>query len=317
MARPDELHEKEQQLRNLEERIKANQAQNAESERANQFKAQELIKREKKLADDLNILNNEKQALHELKRQIQSKQHRRSVIIIPILFAACILAGYFAFEQMEVQQQQYKNLNTATRNIDKLTQVLNTTQDTMINTRSELSTKQAELAKTKNMLNELKITSQQLESEITQLRSNKLTTKEEKASLTQSASTLLTQLAELKLQLEDKYLNDDINEAYIEYQERDLKELEKIAQQREFDLNYQLQELKTLSDDYSQKELALAEANNQIALLSERYERNLDKLRESQRDYLKSRIELDKMEEKNQTLQNSLSRKEKPAGTEP
>lgn len=322
MALPKELQEKEQELKRqkaalaqkeqaqmqLEKRIKANQAQNAETERANQFKAQELIKRENKIADDLNILENEKQALNELKKQLQAKQQRRSVIVIPILFAACIMAGYFAFEQMEVQQQQYKQLNTATRNIDKLTQVLNTTQDSMLDTRTELTTKQKELERTKNMLSELKNTSQQLETEITQLRSNSPTTQAEKDALSLSASTLLTQLSELKLQLEDKYLNDDINEAYIEYQERDLKELERVAQQREFDLHHQLEELQALSEAYTQKEQDLESVNAQLAALTRRYERNQEKLRESQRDYLTSKMQMETLEESNQDLKNQVNK---------
>ncbi len=219
------LQRQAEQQQSIEARLKATQDDVSETERANRFKAKELMEREQKIKDETRLLKQEREAMLAAERRIGSRKQNRSSLLVPILLAACIGAGYVAFDHFNTNERYFEQMATASRNIDKLANALNMTQDEVLTRAEQLTAKKTELERTKAMLAELKQTTDRLQSEINLLKNDRQTTPAEHQSLTQSAQTLSTQLAELKEQLEDKYLTIDINEAFIDYQENDLRKL--------------------------------------------------------------------------------------------
>lgn len=177
------------------------------------------------LKEDSLIRQAEQQALSLAKRQqeLAVKQRKNQFYLVPILLVICIAGGYFAFDYMNQQQIQYHQIALASKNIDKLAALLNMTQEEVIDKSNALQSKKIELDKTKTMLVDLKAASDQLQAEITKIQENPLTEGSLKASLNVTAESLASQLANLRTQLEDTYLTIDINEAFIDHQEHDLK----------------------------------------------------------------------------------------------
>ncbi len=206
-----------------ETRLTATQHEVAQKERANRLKIQELNAREQKLEEDKRLAQKELESLTVRQNELEAKKKSANLIILPLLLIVCIVAGYLAFDYMNQQKRQFNQIAIASKNIDKLANLLNLTQEEVIDQSSALKNKKAELDKTKNMLVDLKTTSDQLQTEITRLKDNQQATHAEKSALSSSAEMLVSQLSDLKTQLDDNYLTIDINEAFIDYQENDLK----------------------------------------------------------------------------------------------
>lgn len=209
-----------------EKRLSSHQEEVAQKERANRLKAQELNKREQKLEEDALLLKKESASLATRQSELEAKRKNANFIILPVLLIVCIVGGYFAYDHMQQQQVQYNQIANASKNIGKLAGILNMTQEEVIDKTSALQNKKLELDKTKTMLVDLKSTSDQLQTEITKLKDTQEHSESEKDALSSSADILASQLASLKTQLEDNYLTIDINEAFIDYQENDLKVFE-------------------------------------------------------------------------------------------
>ena len=239
MASPEELR-LEQQTRALklkedalsrqaqlqlrtETRLTQNQEEVAQKERANRLKAQELSKREQKLEQDRGLIKKESESLTSRLQDLEAKKKNTSLFLLPVLLIVCVIGGYLAFDYMDQQERQYNQIALASKNIDKLANILNMTQEEMLDKSTALHNKKAELDKTKTMLIGLKTTSDQLQDEITKLKSNQLTPETEQSVLSDSAQTLASQLLDLKTQLDDNYLTLDVNEAFIDYQEHDIE----------------------------------------------------------------------------------------------
>jgi|GEM_PF-1821773 len=249
------LQKQAEQQQHIEARLQSTQDDVAETERANRYKAKELIEREQKLKDEARLIKQEREALITAQRRTGSGEKVRSSLLVPILLAACIVAGYIAFDHFNTNERYFAQMATASRNIDKLANALNMTQEDVLERADQLASKKTELMKTKTMLAELKTTTEKLQLEINQLKGNQHTTVAERQSLTNSAQTLSAQLADLRAQLEDKYLTNDINEAFIDYQENDLRKLQ-LA-------------LKAQSESSAIKEQMLQDRENQIKTLRE------------------------------------------------
>lgn len=217
----------------IQQRFQEHQKQVAEQERANRIKAQNLIQRERKLEDEQRILQQERQMLEHTHSALKTNRQRRSAFMLPLLLVAAIAAGMLAYRNIEQQQMYFDQVATASKNIDTLAKLLSVTQDEVVMATSSLSTKQVELERTKSMLDDLKRTTDQLHTEIQQLKGDSYASAEDKSALFLSAGNLSEQLATLKAQLEDKYLSDDINEVYIEYQENDLRKAKQQLESQE------------------------------------------------------------------------------------
>ena len=263
LALADQEHalvQREQQQADTQERLSKHQHQVADQERANRLKTKELMLREQKLDDEKRVLHQEQRAVDNAKQQAASAGQQRSALVIPLLLIVCIVAGFYAFNHIEQQEKYFKQVTAASENIDKLARILSFTQDEVVMATSQLSTKKVELERTKLMLHELKQTTDQLQWEIVQLKNgyavNNNTVNGDKASaITLSANTISAQLAELKAQLDDKHLMIDIDEAYIESQEHDLKEVQS--------------SLKTKEDVLAQHQLSMTKKEAEISKLKE------------------------------------------------
>lgn len=217
------LNRQAQNQTRTEKRMMAHQEEVAQKERANRLKAQELVKREQKLDDEKRILERESASLLIRQNEMNAKKRGINIIILPVLLVVCIVGGYLTFDYMNQQKAQYNQIALASKNIDKLANILNMTQEQVMDKSSALQNKKVELDKTKTMLVDLKSTSDQLQTEITKLKDNNQATETEKQALSTSADILASQLSELKTQLDDNYLTIDINEAFIDYQEHDIE----------------------------------------------------------------------------------------------
>jgi len=264
----------EQQLR-TEKRIKEHQKNVAEKERANQIKSQDLITRELKYKEETSALNKERQQLLDAQETLESSRQKPWLLIVPFLLLACVVAGYFAYEQLNKKAQHFEQVAVASKNIDKLAKLLTSSQDEVLTASNELLNKKDELSKTKNMMLDLKNTTDQLQLEITQLKGNQETSVEEKSALALSANTLSEQLATLKVQLEDKYLTIDINEAFIDYQENDLNVFkaaltsqQETIQQKEDALSDQQKQQRNLENAIKSKEQRVQAQNTQVSDLN-------------------------------------------------
>jgi len=232
--RAQSLSSKEAEHEALQNRLKAHQQQVADKERANRIKAQDLIQREQKLADEKHVIEQERRMLLESQESMRRSRQRRSTFMLPILLIAAIAAGVLAYQNIEQQKKYFNQVANASKNIDALAQILSVTQDEVVIATSQLSNKKIELERTKTMLDDLKSTTEQLQYEIRQLKGDSSTSAEEKQALTLSADNLSEQFTVLKAQLEENYLTNDINEVYIEYQENDLKQAHlEMAKQKE------------------------------------------------------------------------------------
>lgn len=219
----DSLLRQAQQQELTEKRLNAHQKEVAEKERSNRLKAQELTQREQKLAEQQRLQEQEALSLAKRQQALAIKQKKNQFYLVPTLLVICIIGGYFAFDYLNQQKIQYKQIALASQNIDKLASILNMTQEQVIDKSNSLQSKKVELDKTKNMLVDLKTASEQLQAEINKLQDGPLTAGSIKQNLNLSAESLVTQLANLRTQLEDNYLTIDINEAFIDHQEHDLK----------------------------------------------------------------------------------------------
>ncbi|MDX1453303.1 MAG: hypothetical protein R3183_12160 [Oleiphilaceae bacterium] len=271
-TKEEALERRIQQQESTEQRFQSHQQQVADKERANQKKNQELLQRERKLNEDLRHLTQQQQLVVQQQQQLEERQKRRSLLVLPTLLLVCVIAGYTAYVHFNQQQSALKQATAASQNIDKLASVLNMTQEEVLRASNKLANKRSELEKTKSMLSELRNTSDRLQQEITLLRGDQATTLAEKDALNQSAEILSEQLSKLKAQLEDEYLTIDINEAFIEYQEKDL------AQQQNQVTHYQklLQtkdaRIAELQQQLESQQLLLGELNQRNALLQKQLE---------------------------------------------
>jgi hypothetical protein len=219
----------EQQIK-TEARIKEHQKSVAEKERANQLKSQSLIDRESKYQEESFLLNQERQSLLDAQQAAQRVRQKPFVLLMPFLLFACIVAGYFSYEQLNTKEHYFEQVTVAAENIDKLAGLLSSSQHDVLAASNALKKKQQELVKTRAMLADLRTTTDQLQLEVKQLKSSQGPTGSEQLSLASSVVTLSDQLAVLKAQLEEYYLTNDVNEAFIEYQEKDLSSVK--AQQQ-------------------------------------------------------------------------------------
>jgi len=302
------LSRQAQQQTHTEQRLKTHQDNVAKTERANQLKSQDLIKRETKYADDSRQLNQERKSLLEAQQEAESKRHKPIMLIIPILLVTCIVAGYITYEQINKKQQHYNLIATASKNIDKLASILSLTQDQVIDKSTALSNKKTELDKTKNMLLGLKNTTDQLQSEITLLRGNQATTETEKAALAVSAQSLSSQLASLKTQLEDKYLTIDINEAFIDYQEHDLKVFKTALETHQEMLD---QKTSTLNNQHKQQlllEQKIAEKEDNLSSKAEQLEKLKLKFSTIQKNMSTIQNENSELKNENENLESELKK---------
>lgn len=222
-------------------RLAEHQQQVADQERANSIKARELMQREQKLKDEQALLEQERNMIQGAQEAIRSSRRQRSVLILPLLLITAVGAGLFAYENLEQQKRYFDQVTQASKSIDRLSQVLSLTQDEVVLTSGKLSNKQMELERTKEMLAELRATTDQLQIEIAQLKGHNEDAIEGKLALTESAGNLSVQLTILREQLEDKYLTNDINEVYIEYQENDLRKAQQALLEKERELAAQRQ----------------------------------------------------------------------------
>jgi DNA repair exonuclease SbcCD ATPase subunit len=133
-------------------RIETHQQQVAETERANQLKAQDLIQRELRLSENERLLNRERKLLRETMTLRKTTRQKRSALVLPVLLVVCVIGGYLAFDNLNKQQQYFRQVQTASENIDKLAKVLNLTQERMLQAKSALTKKEVELNNTRKTL---------------------------------------------------------------------------------------------------------------------------------------------------------------------
>ena len=280
----------------------------AQKERANRLKMQELNTREQKLIEDQRLIQKEAASLTTRQAELESKRKSTSFIILPLLLIICIVGGYLAFDYVSQQKRHYTQIAVASKNIDKLAGILNITQDQVIDKSSALLSKKVELDKTKNMLVDLKTTSDQLQTEITKLKDSQLTTVTDKNVLTSSAEMLASQLSGLRTQLEDTYLTNDINEAFIDYQENDLK----VFKEALTDYQAQLaQKEGSLSEQQAKQVLLenrLATSNKQNNKLSDELNDINDSLKETQSQLKNIAKENKKLAKENMNLARELNK---------
>ncbi len=152
LGQGNSLAQEKEQLSKLRSRISEHQQIVADKERANQLKAQDLIQREQRLAENEALLKREQglfREQHQTRTQIQSK---RGSLVAPILLIACVAAGYFAFENINDQRQYFKQVKAASANVDRLSRVLGITQQKMVKASSELDKKRIELEHAKQLV---------------------------------------------------------------------------------------------------------------------------------------------------------------------
>lgn len=108
----------------LEKRLEQHQQALAEQERANQIKAQDLLRRERQFEDDKQALQAELKLLQRTQARNKKASQRRNQLILPILLISAIAAGVFAFDNLAKQERYAAQVNKASDNIDKLTKLL-------------------------------------------------------------------------------------------------------------------------------------------------------------------------------------------------
>ncbi len=307
-VKEDALERRVQQQANTEERLKAHQERVAEKERANQKKAQELIQRERKLNDDSLEVERQLLTVRRQRDNLEARQKQRSVLVLPLLLFICVAAGYASYLHFTHKQSALEQVTSATQNIDKLASVLNMTQEEVLRATNRLANKRNELEKTKSMLGEVRATSEQLQQEITDLRGNQAATLAEKEALSQSANTLAKQLADLRSQLEDEYLTIDINEAFIEYQESDLQQLEQLMAHYKNELATRDREIARQQDLLSALEAQLATRHRSIGTLQARARNLQTALDTAEARGLQSEMLAQQVTDKLQVLQDRLKR---------
>lgn len=280
-----------------EKRISSHQEEVAQKERANRLKAQELSKREQKVEEDLLLIKRESASLMSRQSELEAKRKNANFILLPLLLLICIVGGYLAYDFVNQQKIQYSQIANASKNIDKLAGILNMTQEEVLDKTSALQNKKIELDKTKTMLVDLKTTSDQLQTEITKLKDTQNSNLDEKHALTSSADMLAAQLSSLKTQLEDNYLTIDINEAFIDYQENDLKVFKAALN----DYQKQLAQKDGTLNEQQAKQLVLEEllssSKDQNNLLSSKLDEvnsSLEEIKNQLRQTLKENKELAK-----------------------
>jgi len=248
------LNKQAEQQKRTEARIKEHQKSAAEKERANQLKSQSLIDRESKYKEESFLLNQERQSLLDAQQTVERTRQKPFVLIMPFLLLACIVAGYFSYEQLNIKEEYFEQVTAAAENIDKLAGLLSSSQDDAQAASNELQNKQKELAKTRAMLLDLRTTTDQLQLEVTQLKGPNDSRTLGETPFASSVITLSDQLATLKAQLEENYLTNDVNEAYIEYQEKDLNTVK--AQQKNLQASIENKEQRLLEQDTETAQLS-------------------------------------------------------------
>ena len=288
----DALKRQANQQQRTDSRLKAHQDSVAKKERANQFKTQDLIKRERKLQEDSTLLQRERETF-SASQEAAASRRSSSITLLPVLLVACIVGGYFAYQQLEKRSFHYNQIASASKNIDKLANILSLTQDEVLTQSTALEIKKGELDKTKDMLFDLKQSSDQLRREIQLLKGDQATSASEKASLVESADILAQQLGELKVQLEDKYLTIDIIEALVDYQEDRLKNVKgELATKQELLAKHQ----DSLSEQQSQQmylEQALNEKDTQLKEKNRSLQTAQEELDQAQRQLTEAEQKLD------------------------
>ena len=231
-----------------------------------------MIDREAKYQEETFLLNQERQSLLDAQQAVERTRHKPFVLIMPFLLLACIVAGYFSYEQLNTKEQYYEQVTVAAENIDKLAGLLSSSQKTAQTTSNELQKKQNELLKTRAMLLNLRTTTDQLQQEVVQLKNAKGASTPNETALASSVVTLSDQLAILKAQLEENYLTNDVNEAYIEYQEKDLNIVK--AQQKNLQATIETKEQLLQEKDTKTAQLStnLESIQSQLKALKERNE---------------------------------------------
>jgi len=300
------LSRQAQHQQKTEERLQTLQNDVSKTERANQLKSQDLIKREKKYTDENLQLQKERKSLLETQQEEITSRQKPLMYIIPLILVTCIIAGYSAYDQINKKQLQFDQITVASKNIDKLANILSMTQDQVIDKSSALSNKKNELDKTKTMLQALKGTTDQLHTEITQLKSNQSTSESERTALATSAQTLTKQLSKLKEQLEDTYLTIDLNEVFIDYQENDLNVFKDalashkaLLEEKDENLNKQQIQQQVLEQSVEEKSETLSTKTEQLKKLKTEFTTVEDKLK-------LARIENLKILQQNRQLENKL-----------
>lgn len=238
-----------------EARIKEHQHNMAEKERANQQQSQSLIDREAKYKEENDLLNQERQSLLDAHQISARKRHKPFALLMPFLLFSCIVAGYFAYEQLNTKEQYFEQVSVAADNIDKLAGLLSSSQEDVLTASTELQNKQRELVRTRAMLLDLRTTADQLQLEVAVLKNPHDPIGLDQTTLAASVLTLSDQLSSLKSQLEEYYLTNDVNEAFIEYQEKDLTIV------------------KTQHEDLLARNRALEAQNAQLALVNNQLKR--------------------------------------------
>ena len=263
-----------------------------EQERANQLKEQDLVNRERKLEDESQRLSQERLAYLEVQRRFAEVRGRNIRILMMVFVVVAIGAGYFAFNYMDKKERYFEQIVLASKNIDKLTKVLSLTQDEVLSSSSALVDKKNQLKVTKTMLTDLKTATEQLHQEINQMKNSQANSEAERNALLTSAQALSSQLKNLKVQLEDNDLTNDINEAFIAYQENDLRNFQKTLaehyesiQSKEQSLEQKQSQLLALEQTLAQKDQKIAELTHHISELNTSLTQVQDKYQASQASY--------------------------------
>lgn len=136
-------------------RISSLQQEVAERERSIQNKTKELIKREYSVDERESLLAKREQILQAQQQRRRLARRNKASLIAPILLITCVIAGYFAYEQINQQRQYFKQVKAAQAHVDKLTRVLNLTQARMVDSGQEVKLRTAELASTHTKLKAL------------------------------------------------------------------------------------------------------------------------------------------------------------------
>jgi len=136
-------------------RITTLQQEVAERERAIQNKTKELIKREYSIDERESLLAKREQILHAQQQRQRYARRNKASLAAPIFLITCVIAGYFAYEQINQQREYFEQVKAAQVHVDKLTRVLNLTQARMVDSKQEVQLRNAELASTHTKLNAL------------------------------------------------------------------------------------------------------------------------------------------------------------------
>ncbi|KZY59220.1 hypothetical protein A3742_04860 [Oleiphilus sp. HI0071] len=152
-------------IKRSNERISALQQDVAERERATQNKAKELLAREQQLAEQQLLLEKREQIFETQRHRQRLAKRNKASLIAPLLLITCVAAGYFAYEQIDQQRQYFQQVKVAEAHVDKLSRVLNITQERMVSNTSTIEERNAQLAQTQSKLESLEAEFSRLQNE--------------------------------------------------------------------------------------------------------------------------------------------------------